>query len=345
MVATEEKTLTAINAPDFYWQYRLERLAQQKAGDLVFKATSYPEAKTAKELYDEYYLDLTLQGKLQGFDWVGEKALSDSEWLAIYKSICSWSSTTIKANKPSTSNLASNEFDLLKQFYPQLNYRELETPFTVEEVGASFPYKNAKELFSAAASGNLKIATNGVTAIDASEIRKEVAALKEKTLKKVDAIYEQSLVFAKNSLPDEESRQHYKSLRAELATFPQTSSEWSTYRASVEKTVDEMSLLAAKLDEEEHHDHHADEHAEPALSPAEEFQRKYGKNLDDMQEMMSKYKQNPEAFFESSVLEKYGKTGLDILTKSQEFSAKLSVLSEADKNSAEVSFKDFLKSA
>ena len=60
---------------------------------------------------------------------------------------------------------------------------------------------------------------------------------------------------------------------------------------------------------------------------------------------MSKYKQNPEAFFESSVLEKYGKTGLDILTKSQEFSAKLSVLSEADKNSAEASFKDFLKSA
>ena len=157
MVAVEENVLSSIDAPDFYWQYRLERLAMKKSGDITFKASSYPDAHTSKALYEAYYLDLTLQGKLDGFDWVGEKSISDEEWLAIYKSICQWTSKTVQAKKPSSSNLPSNDFDLLKQFYPQLNYRDLETLFTVEEVGEKFPYKNLKELFSAAASGKLDL--------------------------------------------------------------------------------------------------------------------------------------------------------------------------------------------
>ena len=343
MVATEEKILASIDAPDFYWKYRVERLAMKKSSDITFKASNYPDAHSSKDLYDAYYLDLTLQGKLDGFDWVGEKSISDAEWLAIYKSICQWTTTTVQSNKPSTTSLPSNEFDLLKQFYPQLNYRDLETLFTVDEVGERFPYRNLKELFSAAASGKLNLPQySSVTSLDASEIRKDIASLRDKTMTKVDDIYNKALTYASNPLPDEESKSHYQKLRAQLATFPQTSQEWATYRTSMEKTVDEMSVLAAKLDEEEHHHH---DEGEAHISPAQEFENKYGKNLDDMQDLMSKYKQNPESFFETTILDKYGKTGLDILTKSQEFSAKFSVLSESERVSTENSFKEFLKKA
>ena len=301
MITTQEKMLTSVESPDFYWQYRLERLAMKKSADLTFKATNYPDSKTSKELYDAYYLDLTLQGKLEGFDWVSEKSISDAEWLAIYKSICEWSSATVKSNKPSATSLPVNEFDLLKQFYPSINYRDLETLLTPDEVGNNFPYKNLKELFSAAASGKLDLPQyKGVTSLDASEIRKSIATLKESTDKKVEDIYNKALEYASNPLPDDEAKKHYQKLKSQLETFPQTSADWTTYRSKMEKTVDEMSLLAAKLDEEEHH-HHDDDEAH--ISPAQEFQNKYGKNLDDMQDMMSKYKQNPEGFFEASVLE------------------------------------------
>ena len=343
MVTSEQKTLGKIESPDFYWQYRLDRLALKKAGDVSFKATNYPEAVTSKELYDAYYLDLTLQGKLDGFDWVTEKTISDAEWLAIYKSMCQWTAKTSKDNKPSTASLPTNDFDLLKQFYPQLNFRDLDTPFAVEEVGNNFPYKNLKDLLSAAGSGNLNIPNlSSVSSLEAAEIRKEVTVLKDKTMKRVDEIYESALSFAKSPFPDEQSRKHYQSLKAELATFPQTPEQWASYRSTIEKQVDEMATLAAKLDEPEHHDHHE---GESALSPAQEFESKYGKNLNDLQEMMSKYKQNPEGFFESSILEKYGKTGLEILTKSQEFSSKLTVLNDSDKVQAESDFKKFLSNA
>jgi hypothetical protein len=316
----------------------------KKSGDITFKASNYPEAHSSKDLYDAYFLDLSLQGKLEGFDWIGEKSISDAEWLAIYKSICQWTAKTVQTNKPSAATLPSNEFDLLKQFYPALNYRDLETLFTVDEVGENFPYKNLKELFSAAATGKLNVPKySSSTSLDASEVKKNIATLRESTMKKVDDIYSKAVTYASNPLPDNEAKVHYQKLRAQLATFPQTSNEWATYRASIEKKVDEMSLLAAKLDDEEHHHHHAEDDGH--ISPAQEFENKYGKNLDDMQELMSKYKQNPESFFESTILDKYGKTGLDILTKSQEFSAKFSVLSEADRSSAENSFKEFLKKA
>jgi hypothetical protein len=69
-----------ITCPDFYWEFRLDRLVSKKGGELEFAATSYPEANNAKDLYDAYYLDLTLNGKLANFDWMGEKEVSDSEW-------------------------------------------------------------------------------------------------------------------------------------------------------------------------------------------------------------------------------------------------------------------------
>jgi hypothetical protein len=108
----------------------------------------------------------------------------------------------------------------------------------------------------------------------------------------------------------------------------------------MDKTVDEMARMASK-EEEEHH--HGEE--EGKLSVAEEFQQKYGFNLDEMEERLNKYKADPEGFVENSILEKHGKNGLDVWKKSQEFSAKLAVMSEADKSAAEAAFADFLKKA
>ena len=72
---------------------------------------------------------------------------------------------------------------------------------------------------------------------------------------------------------------------------------------------------------------------------------KYGRNLDEMQERFNKYKANPEAFLESSILEKFGAAGLSLWKKSQEFSAKMGTMSDAEKSSTEKAFADFLKQA
>jgi hypothetical protein len=347
MVKTEAKTIAAVESPDFYWQYRLDRLAGKKGGDLSFSAKNYPEAATIKDLYDAYYLDLTLQGKMDGFDWLAEKEISDSEWLTIYKNICQWSAKTVKENKPDNSNLPESDFDLLKQFYPQLNYRDLETPFVVEEVGANFPYASMKDLLNAAVAGKLNVpgySASSVTSLEATEVRKDLAALKESAMKKIDKIYEEALSFAKNPFPDAEAKTHYQNLRKKLADFPQSPAAWNTFRANMEKEVDEMARLASKKVDEHHH-HHDDDHHEEKLSPAQEFEAKYGRNLDEMQERFAKFKSDPEGFLESSILEKYGKNGLDVWKKSQEFSAKMAVLSESDKVAAEAAFADFLKQA
>lgn len=338
-------TIAAIDAPDFYWEHQLKKLVRSKEGELSFKASNY-EVTGSKNLFDAYYLDLTLQGKLDGYDWASEKKLSESEWLTIYKSICEWSSKTVKEFKPTTANLPANDFDLLQEFYPQLNFRELETPFTVDEVGANFQFANMKELLSAAAAGPLKIpGFEAVTSLECAGLKADLAKLKKAAMEKVDALYADTLAYAKNPFPDAESKAHYQKLRATLAGFPQTKAEWTAFRATTEKEVDEMAKLASKEDDSHHHHHEEEEHGEPKLSVAEEFQAKYGRSLEEMQERMNEYKSNPEGFVESSILKKFGRAGLDIWNKSQEFSAQFSVMSEADRTAAEESFASFLKSA
>lgn len=340
---TAVKPIVTIEAPDFYWQFRLERLISKKGGELAFNAKNYPDVSGPRALYDAYYLDLTLQSKMEKFDWASEKEINDSEWQIIYKNICQWTQTTVRANKPDTSNLPANDFDLLAQYYPQVNYRELEATLSVEEVGANFPYKNMKELLGAALAGTLKVpGYSSVTSLDATEIRAELASFKEKTLAKIDTVYADALAFAKNPLPDNEAKVHYQELRTQLATFPQTPSQWSDYRANFEKEVDEMARLAGKK-EEEHHHH--EEGADDHLSPAKEFELKYGRNLDEMQDRFNKYKADPEAFLEASIIEKFGQSGLNIWKKSLEFSSNLAAMSEADKAKVEKEFADFLTKA
>ena len=341
--ATQTDAMKTTDCPDFYWQYRLDRLVSKKGSELSFSASSYPDVTGAKALYDAYYLDLTLSGKLAGFDWMSEKEISDSEWLSIYRSICQWTATTAKANKPSTSNLPANDFDLLKAFYPQINFRDLDTNFIVDEVGSNFPYKNMKEMMGAAINGKLNVpgySASSVTSIEATEVRASLKTLESNTMKKIDTIYEDAMKYAQNPFPDEQAKKHYQTLRTKLADFPQGAAGWAAYRSKMEMEVDEMAKLASKKEDEHHH--HGDDHGP---SPAEEFQKKYGKNLDEMQERMIKYKADPEKFLENSIFEKYGKAGLDIWKKSQEFSANMSVMSESDKTAAEKSFADFLKSA
>jgi len=344
MSTMEADVMKAQECPDFYWQYRLDRLVSKKGGDLPYNPSAYPDVKGAKALYDAYYLDLTLSGKLAGFDWMAEKDISDSEWLSIYRSICQWSQTTAKANKPSTSNLPANDFDLLKQFYPQLNFRDLETNFVADEVGSNFPYANMKEMLGAALAGKLSVpgySADSVKSLEATEVRATLKTLETNTMKKIDAIYEDALKFAGNPFPDEQAKKHYQALRTKLADFPQGAAGWAAYREKMEREVDEMAKLASKP-EDPHHHHGDDDHGP---SPAEEFEKKYGKNLDEMQERMIKYKADPEKFLENSILEKYGKNGLDIWKKSQEFSSQMSVMSESDKANAEKKFADFLKQA
>ena len=347
MVSTASRTIAAVDAPDFYWKYRLDRLSSKKNAELSLVESNYPEAHNAKDLYDAYYLDLTLQGKMDGFDWVAEKEVSDSEWISIYKNICQWSSSTVKANKPDNNNLPSSDFDLLKQFYPQLNFRDLETPFSSDEVGEKFPYSNMKEMLSAAVNGKLSVpgySATSVSSLEATEIRKELTSIKEASMKKVDSIYADTMSYAKNPFPDAEAKTHYQALKKKLADFPQSPAAWTTFRSNMEKEIDEMARLASKK-EDEHHGHGHGEEDAHHVSPAQEFEAKYGRNLDAMQERMNKFKTNPEGFLEASILEKYGKNGLDVWKKSQEFSAKMSVMSEADKAATEGKFTSFLNQA
>ena len=51
-------------------------MVQKKGGELAFTESSYSEAKSPKSLYEAYYLDLTLQGKMEGFDWKAEHLLA-----------------------------------------------------------------------------------------------------------------------------------------------------------------------------------------------------------------------------------------------------------------------------
>lgn len=342
------RTTNSIDAPDFYWQFRLDRLSSKMGATLPFKATNYPDVTGNKDLYDAYYLDLTLQGKLNGFDWETEKKITDSEWMTIYKNISKWSKDTAKKNKPDMTNVPENDFDLLKQFYPQLNYRDLETPFSEEEVGPNFPYRSMKDMMSAAVNGKLSVpGYESVTSIDASETKKALAKLEADAMTKIDAIKDKTMAFATAAYPDADAKTHYKKLKSTLGDFPQTAADWSTYKMKMDKEIDEMATLASKRDE--HHGHHEEEEGEhahaPHVSPSEEFQAKYGRSLEEMQERMSKFKSDPTAFLENSIIEKYGKNGLDVWKKSQEFSEKMSTMSAADVAAAQKQFTDFLDKA
>lgn len=59
-----EKTMQTLEAPDFYWEYRLDRLSQKLGSEVKFSPSNYPDVSGFKDLYDAYYLDLTLQGKI-----------------------------------------------------------------------------------------------------------------------------------------------------------------------------------------------------------------------------------------------------------------------------------------
>ena len=62
MATVADRSLAVVESPDFYWEYRLERLASKFGSDVKYSASNYPDVSGFKDLYDAYYLDLTLQG-------------------------------------------------------------------------------------------------------------------------------------------------------------------------------------------------------------------------------------------------------------------------------------------
>lgn len=287
-------------------------------------------------------ISLGLQGKLKGFNWTEDKKISDGEWFSIYKSITEWTQDVSKKQKANSNNVPENDFDLLKQFYPELNYRDLETNFVPTEVGPNFPYNNLKELFGAAANGKLSIsAPSGTPNLEATETRKKLAALKETAIKRVDAAYAKVMKYAEQTLPDEEAKKHYQTMKKKLADNPQGASAWAAQRANLEKDIDEMARFAARRVDEHHHHEGEGEH----LSPAEEFEKKYGMNLDQLQETFNRFKADPNAFLETSIMSKFGRNGVDIWNKSQEFAAKYKALSPAERAAAETKYIEFLNQA
>ena len=245
----------------------------------------------------------------------------------------------------------------------------------MEEVGENFPYRNMKDMLQAALDGKLSVPgyDNSITSIEATTAKAQLAALKEKTMASLETIKADTMSYATSAYPDEESKTHYKALSEKLGNFPQGAAGWADFRTKMEAEVDEMAKMASKKADE----HHG--HEEGKVSPAEEFEAKYGRSLEEMQERMNEvrytahthyihythyihdthdthdthyihhtihilqYKSDPKGFLENSIIAKFGQKGLDVWKKSESFSA--GDVSEADKTAAEKAFADFLKSA
>lgn len=322
----QEKVVTSLNdvpGPDFYWKYRLDRLVSKKGSELQFQEANYPEVTGFKDLYYSYYLDLSFQNKLVSFDVEAEQQVTDEEWLKIFKSICQWSSKAASKNKFDPATLPSNDFELVKMLYPNANMRELEEPLKEEEYGVDFPYKNLKDMYSAARKGTLSIpgySTNSPEnyILDVSEARQALAELKERTLAELDATLEECKALVLNPFPDETARIHYQKLRERLAALPQSDEEWVVHRARKLALVEEMATVVSRRVPEEQllaHEHHEEEHASsspPIPTPAEDLQTKYGKNIEVLAQDFAKFKNNPTGYLETFLTERVGKTVSDV---------------------------------
>jgi hypothetical protein len=332
-------------SPDFYWKYRLDRLIRKKGDELAFNEANYPESRDFESQYNAYYLDLVLQGKADDLDVNAEKKISDGEWFSIYSSICEWTKQQASKQKSVTASLASNDFDLLKQFYPNLDFKDLEEKFEPNEFGANFPYSDMKAMLVDAIDGKLNIPgypAPSTQTLEASETKKALAELKEKTMAKLDKVYEEAMKVAEQPFVDDKARQHYKNLRQKLAEFPQSPAAWASQRADFERDLDEMARFASrKVEEHHHHEEGEGEH----LSPAQEFEKKYGMNLEELQGTFNRFKSDPDAFLESSIFEKFGKEGLEIWKQSQEFAEAYKKLSPEERAVEEASYMAFLKQA
>lgn len=353
MSTTEADTLVKIDSPDFYWKFRLERMATNLGGSLPFNAGNYPRASGYKELYKAYYLDLAINGKCEGYDWDGDREVSDEDWKTIYNEVAEWTKKTVKANKPTASTLPASDIDLLRQFYPSIDTREMDTPFVAEEVGENFPYRNMKAMLDAASAGKLSVPgySKDITDLDVNATLAKLDKMEADAIAKLDALEADALAFAMNPFPDDKAKAHYRKIRETLGTFPQGAAAWATYRSNDEKVIEEMARLAAKKDE--HHHHHEEEgeeggdhhHKVEKMSTAQEFEVKYGRNLEEMEERYAMYKANPATFMEKNLEKKYGKKGIDAWKASQEINQQLALLSDSEKKALEAEYSAFLAKA
>lgn len=341
--AVETKKETKFTkAPDFYWQFRLDRLIKKKGGEYAFDAKNY-RAQGPMALYRAYYLDLTLNGKIdKSFDKAAENTLNDDEWVVFYETIAAWTKEQADKSLFDASTLPASDFDLIAQIYPEVNMKAIYAPLDESDYGKNFPYKNIKEMLDAASNDKFKV--DKAVFNDMSEAMVEFNKLKEKSFQSLESVYADATAFAKNPFPDDQSRAHYKAIREKLAALPQTPQQWETYNSNMLQQIDEMARLASK-EVEPHHHGHDDEHHHEELSPAQEFQKKYGRDLTTMAERASKYMSDPAGFVKSAVSAKFGAAGVEAWEKNEELAAKFSVMSASDKAKMQSQYSDFLKQA
>jgi len=340
MAATETAVLKRIDSPDFYWKCRIEKLAKKTGGSYAFNADNYPDCAYGKEQFKAYYLDLALSGKLENYNVEEDTDVSDEEWQTIYNDAVAWSKKTVRENKPSAASLPTSEFDLLRQFYPSVDLREMETPFVEEEVGKDFPYRTMKDMLDAASTGKFSIPGYAPPANLELEVTGSLAKLDQieaEAIARLDKLQDEVMSVVLNPMPDETSKAHYRQMR-ELLKATQTD------RAVVEKEVEEMARLMNKKDD--HHHHHEEEgHHEEKMSPAQEFEMKFGQNYAEFEERYALYKSNPSNFMEKLLEKKHGKTGVEVWKKSLELDQKLTVMSEAEQKALRAEYEAFLAKA
>jgi hypothetical protein len=245
-----------LDAPDFYWIYRAEKLSSRFGRRTPFKLDDY-RGLTGEQAFDCYLAILKSSNSLPASYNVYTEKVTDEEWNRIWARQVEWMDKVIDANPLTTDTLPKNDFDLLKQFYPYLDFTDLETPFTSEEVGENFPYKNLKDLFAAASEEKLDIPgfNTDIDSLECPEIRKELEALKDSTLKSLAACKDKCLALARSPFPDDKAKAHYKELKEMMAGIPMTAAEKEAFKTNEEKMIAEMAAFASKEDEEEHHHH------------------------------------------------------------------------------------------
>jgi len=339
-----EEFLARKEGPDFFWKYRLERLKKKKADVYPFDPSNYTGKHTDKELYEIYYLDLVLKGKMEGFDIEKEQVVDEDEWRLIFRDMAAWT-REVEQSVPKES-IPDSPFDLLSIFFPEMRpaFQELEAPLNDPDI----PYKTTREFVEDAFRGNFPI--KGVTAEDDSaEFEKQLDTIEAESLQRVHDLRQRLLqeVESDQEQLDEQSKAFYRRAKELVNSTPITQAEWDTESEKTKRLVEEMAELAAAEDEEHHHhdeEHEGhDEHHEKKLSIPEQFKQRYGRDLKKMQERLGKFSANPNNYLEVVAVEAAGKEGLDLWKEIEKsFEDNYSKLSEQERVKLQQDFKTFV---
>lgn len=337
-----QEFLAEKDGPDFYWKYRLERLKKKKGSAYAFDRANYPGKKTDQELYEVYYLDLVLRGKMEGFDVHEEQLVKEEEWKEIFNEMMDWTNT-VHRDIPESS-LPDSPFELLETFFPELRkpLLELDSPLNDPDVH----YKTKKDMLEDAFRGKLTLPPGvGKEEIDITSLEQELDMIEADALQKVDALQNQMLAEIESSpiLLDPPALSFYQKAKEFLQNIPITTAEIQAERTKTLQRVDEMAAFVVRAENEEHEHHHEHhEGAEQKLSVAEQFKQKYGMDLIKIRERLAKFNSDSN-YLESVAMEMDGKEGLENWKEIEKtYQENYANLSETDRVNIIQNFKSFL---